>query len=185
MAIAPRLLLPTALLWAGAVSGAPAGDAPFGLAWGPLTSVPRPSMADREGNVTALFYVHGQPPASGSDTQQIVLEVCQEEGLQQVIWLSRPFAEAEIPSAYAAIYREGVRRYGAPRDDRPTQAVVWPTGRTLLAIRLVAGGGKRIIMIASGELYEKCSLEHEAATGHPATVHTADLLEARERGTAP
>jgi hypothetical protein len=34
----------------------------------------------------------GQPPASGSDTQQIVLEVCQEEGLQQVIWLSRPFA---------------------------------------------------------------------------------------------
>jgi len=64
-------------------------------------------MADREGNVTALFYVHGQPPASGSDTQQIVLEVCQEEGLQQVIWLSRPFAEAEIPSAYAAIYREG------------------------------------------------------------------------------
>lgn len=27
-------------------------------------------------------------------------------------------------------------------------------------------------MIASGELYETCSLEHEAATGHPATVHT-------------
>ncbi|ACS40426.1 MULTISPECIES: hypothetical protein [Methylobacteriaceae] len=180
-----RRALATAFLGAAGIPGALAGEAPFGLRWGPLTSVPKPSMADREGNVTALFYFQGRAPASGPDTEQVVLEVCGDEGLQQVIWFSRPFAEAELVPAYAAIYREGVRRYGEPQEAGLPNAVTWPAGRTLLAVRPAEGGGKRIVMVAAGELYEKCSSAHEAATGHPAARHTSDLLESRDRRMAP
>jgi hypothetical protein len=56
--------------------------------------------------------------------------------------------------------------------------VFWPEGHTLLAVRSVEGGRKRLIMIATGDQYEKCSAAHEAGAGHPATVHTSALLEA-------
>ncbi|MGX9984703.1 threonyl-trna synthetase [Methylobacterium fujisawaense] len=180
-----RYVCALTLFWVSSTVLTRAEDAPFGLSWGPVTTVPRPSMIDREANITALFYFRDQPPASGRDTQQVVLEVCQAEGLQQIIWVSRTFADSEIQSAYAAIYQEGIRRYGEPRVGGTPQATVWPDGRTLLAVRRVVDGGKRIIMVASGELYERCSLAHKAATGHPATVHISDLLEPWERLMAP
>lgn len=185
MAIAPRLLLPTALLWAGAVSGAPAGDAPFGLAWGPLTSVPRPSMADREGNVTALFYVHGQPRRPGptpskSSSRSVRRRVCSRS------------------SGSAGLSRR-------PRSRRPTQPSIGrgstlrrAAGRQADASGRLADGAD-----ASGDpprrgrrethhhdclgrtLREVLAGAGGRATGHPATVHTADLLEARERRIAP
>jgi hypothetical protein len=167
-----------ALLWLSSTAITQAVEAPFGLSWGPVTTVPKPSMADREANITALFYFHGQPPASGPDTQQVVLEICRDEGLQQVIWVSRNFPEAELPARYEPIYQEGVRRHGEPVKDSRSEIVVWPGGHTLLAIRSVEGGRKRLIMIAIGDQYEKCSAAHEADVGHPATVHTSALLEA-------
>lgn len=176
----PRVLSATLVMGLACMNNAVAADAdkaPFGLSWGPVTSVPRPSMADREGNVTALFYFHGQAPASGPDTQQVVLEVCRDEGLQQVIWVSQPFPEAELAAKYEPIYREGVRRHGEPLKDPRPDTVLWPTSRTLLAIRAAAGARKRLIMIATGDRYETCSAAHEIATGHPASVHTSALLD--------
>jgi hypothetical protein len=129
----PRVLSATLVMGLACMNNAVAADAdkaPFGLSWGPVTSVPRPSMADREGNVTALFYFDGQAPASGPDTQQVVLEVCRDEGLQQVIWVSQPFPEAELAAKYAPIYREGVRRHGEPLKDPRPDTVLWPTSRT-------------------------------------------------------
>jgi hypothetical protein len=41
---------------------------------------PRPKFA-RTG-----IYFRGHAPATGADTQEVVLEVCQDEGLQRVIW---------------------------------------------------------------------------------------------------
>jgi hypothetical protein len=137
-------------------------------------------MVDREGNITALFYFRDQPLTSDADTQEIVLEVCKDEGLQQVIWISRPLSAAELPSRYEVIYQEGVRRYGHPRDGTRPQTVLWPAGRTLLAIRKAAAGQQRLIMIASGEQYERCSNGHEAATGHRAAVHIYELLDGPE-----
>ena len=94
-------------------------EAPFGLSWGPGDGLcPKPSMADREANITALLYFHGQPPASGPGTQQVILEICRDEGLQQVIWVGQPFPETELAARYEPIYREGVQRYGEPMKDR-------------------------------------------------------------------
>jgi hypothetical protein len=173
----PRAAL-VPLLWLGCVSAAPAQDAPFGLAWGPVETVPKPSMVDREANITALIYLRGHPPASGPDTEEVVLEVCRDEGLQEVIWLSRPLTEAEMPSRYETIYREGVRRYGEPgtMDDEGT--VTWPAGRVLLTVRKVASGERRLMMVVRGDRYDACSGTHRALAGHPAGVHVSRLLDA-------
>ena len=166
----------SALLWLGCLAGACAQEAPFGLAWGPVTTVPKPSMVDREANITALIYLHDRPLASGADTDRVILEVCRDEGLQQVIWLSRPLSETELPSRYEAIYQEGVRRYGQPQGESASATVSWPSGRALLAVRKTIPGERRLAMIARGDRYEACSATHQAATGHPASLHASTLI---------
>ena len=172
-----------ALLWIGCLQGATAQEAPFGLEWGPVTTVPRPSKVDREANITALVYFHGRAPASGSDTEEVVLEVCRDEGLQQVIWLSRPLSEAELPSRYDAIYREGVRRHGQPLSAGAPGMVVWPGERILLAVGGGAPGERRLAMVSRGDRYAACSDAHEFATGHPAGLHASRLLDPRKEGS--
>ena len=153
------------------------GEAPFGLSWGPLTEVPKPSMVDREGNITALIYFHDRPPSTGRDTDRVVLEVCKDEGLQQVIWLSRPFSDVELPARYAAILQEGVQRHGTPREGDAPGTVAWPAARTFLAVRTSASGDRRLLMVSQGGRYAGCSATHEAMTGHPAGVHASRLLD--------
>ncbi len=170
------------LLWIGCLQGTTAQEAPFGLEWGPVTTVPRPSKVDREANITALVYFQGRAPASGPDTEEVVLEVCQDEGLQQVVWLSRPLSEADLPSRYEAIYREGVRRHGQPIGEAAPGMVVWPGGRTLLAVRRDASGERRLAMVSRGDRYAACSAAHASVTGHPAGLHVSRLLDPRKEG---
>lgn len=73
------------LLLLSACATAAAQEAPFGLVLGLMADVPRPSMVDREANVTALTYFHDRPLASGADTDRVILEVCRDDGLQQVV----------------------------------------------------------------------------------------------------
>ena len=166
--------LATALLSAASSSA----EAPFGLTWGPVTDVPRPSQVDREANITALVYFAGRPPASGRDTWQVVLEVCREEGLQQVIWFSRVLDEPQLASAYAAIHREGVQRHGQPRAGPFPHMVVWPSARTALAVREVPAQGRQLVMATTGDGYADCSERHRAEAGHPASEHVSKLLGA-------
>jgi hypothetical protein len=93
----------SALLWLGCLHGAHAQEAPFGLSWGPVDTVPKPSMVDREANITALTYFHDRPLAAGIDTDEVILEVCRDEGLQQVIWLSRAL-RGHLPGGRAAVW---------------------------------------------------------------------------------
>lgn len=153
-------------------------EAPFGLSWGPVTDVPKPSVVDREANVTALIYLHDRPLAAGADTDRVILEVCKEEGLQQVIWLSRPLSDAELPARYDAIYREGVRHHGQPRTDDVSGDAMWSSGQVFLTMRKATAGERRLAMVSRGPQYASCSVAHEAATGHPATLHGAGLLGA-------
>lgn len=164
------------LTWVVCLHGGHAQEAPFGLTWGPVDMIPKPSMVDREANVTSLTYFHDRPLASGADTAEIVLEVCRDEGLQQVIWLSRPLSEVELPSRYAAIYQEGVRLYGQPQSASGTETVSWPSGRALLTIRKAIPGEMRLAMLARGDRYGECSVAHQTATGHPATRHASGLI---------
>ena len=120
------------LLLSASATAAAAQEAHFGLAWGPVTDVPRASMIDREANVTALTYLHDKPhawaPIPTGDPGGL-----QDEGLQQVIWLGRPLPDAEFSARYDAILREGILRHGPPRSEAHWETVAWPKARTLLA----------------------------------------------------
>jgi len=64
-------------------------SAPFGFSWGPVDKVPTPSLASREENVTLLMYRRDRLPSDElRDTEEIVLEICKKEGLQQIVWIS-------------------------------------------------------------------------------------------------
>ncbi|MBE7243339.1 threonyl-trna synthetase [Methylobacterium radiotolerans] len=153
-----------------------AGEAPFGLAWGPVATVPRPLKVDREANLTALYYPRGWRPAVGSETAEVVLVVCREEGLQQVVWVGLPLAGEAFARARQAIHDEGVRRYGEPDPGPSPDSEVWPGGGAFLAIREVGDGRRELVMTTSGPGYATCSTAHRAATGHPAGAHVADLI---------
>ncbi len=155
---------------------APVAEAPFGFAWGPTTKVPRPSNIEREANLTALFYPRGWDPATGPATSEVILVVCRDEGLQQVVWVGLPMAGATLERTRQAIHAEGVRRYGEPGSGATSDSEVWPGGRALLASREVAGGHRELVMTSFGPDYAACSKTHRTETGHPAGTHMADLI---------
>jgi hypothetical protein len=164
--------------WAAfATSESASGDeAPFGLSWGPVDRIAPPSMVDREANLTGLFYFHDRPLASGTDTAQVILVVCRDQGLQQVIWVGRPLGDVAAASAWDAMRREGVQRHGEPRTGPGANALEWPEARTTLAMRMGNDGTRMLIMTVSGPGFAACSQVHRAATGHPAEAHVTDLL---------
>lgn len=153
-----------------------AGDAPFGLAWGPLSEVPRPLKADREANLTALYYPQGWRPATGSGTAQVILVICRTEGLQQVVWVGVPLSGDDLAKARRAIHEEGVRRYGEPEPGPTADAELWRGGQALLASRETADGRRELVMTTFGPGYPACSGTHHVEAGHPAGAHVAELI---------
>jgi hypothetical protein len=89
-------------------------------------------------------FVSGFPP-NFRETEEIVLEVCKNEGLQQIIWISRLLSETEERDKVQAILAEGMCRYGEAEISE--QGVVnWSAGRTVMARTLwvKSGGDDRI-----------------------------------------
>lgn len=160
----------------GPAAEIPDGEAPLGLAWGLVATVPRPWKLDREANLTGLYYPSGWGPATGSGTAEVVLVVCRDEGLQQVVWVGVPLSGEAFARARRTIHDEGVRRYGEPHPGATADSEVWPGGRALLASREAADGRRELVMTAFGPGYAACSQAHRAATGHPAGAHVADLI---------
>ena len=131
-----RARLLWAVLLAGGLLTVSAGafdqSAPFGLSWGPVVKVPKPSLATREDNLTVLVYRGDRVPNEVPDTEEVVLGVCKNEGLQQVIWISRFFSSAELNEKLEAVLAEGTRRYG--RAEISEQGIIsWNAGRTFAA----------------------------------------------------
>lgn len=150
-------------------------EAPFGLSWGPVDVVPRPSLARREENVTLLMYQNERLPSHLRDTEEIVLEICKTEGLQQIVWISRSLTELEAQAKRAALLSEGTRRYGAPEtDQRGIRS--WNAGRMLVAEVAVGDAMRRIIMVSYGPKFEACSNQHKALTGHGVSDHWMRFL---------
>jgi hypothetical protein len=88
-------------------------SAPFGFSWGSADKVPTPSLASREENVTLLMYRRDRLPGDElRDTEEIVLEICKKEGLQQIVWISGLLSAFEQRDKLDAIVAEGNRRYG-------------------------------------------------------------------------
>jgi hypothetical protein len=168
-------LLVTGFLVSG-VTYAAEPAAPFGFSWGPVQNIPRPSLAAREENITQLIYRRDRLPANElQDTDEIVLEVCKNEGLQQILWFSRSLSASEERGKLDAILAEGRRRFGTA-DKIDQDLVTWTAGRTTVARIAGAQDQFRLIMISTGPAFDSCSDAHRSATGHPVSDHWMRFL---------
>ena len=125
------------------------GSAPFGLAWGPLDKIPRPSLALKDVNVTVLLYRREQLPSELPDTEVILLDVCKKEGLQQISWASRSLQTDEAVSKFIRVLAVGGQRYG---ESKPTSggALGWENGRIETISVSESDGTHRILMVSRG-----------------------------------
>jgi hypothetical protein len=140
------------------------GSAPFGLAWGPLEKIPRPSLALKDVNVTVLLYRRERlPSVEIADTEVILLDVCKKEGLQQISWASKPLSTDEAVSIFMRVLAVGGQRYG---ESKPTSggAVGWENGRIEALIVSELDGTRRILMVSRGPDFDACSAEHDRAS---------------------
>jgi hypothetical protein len=149
-------------------------SAPFGLSWG-LDKLPSPSSATKHANIMVLVY-RGDRLPSGElrDTEEIVLQVCEKEGLQQVIWISRLLSTSEERDRLESILAEGTRRNGAFEITEQGR-VQWNGGQTVVA----AGSnnqGHRIFMASSGPRIDSCSKQH----GHQISDHWMQFLSSAD-----
>jgi hypothetical protein len=147
-------------------------SAPFGFSWGPVDKVPAPSLATRHDNITLLIYRRDRLPSDElRDTEEIVLQVCEKEGLQQIIWISRFLSTAEEHNKLASILAEGTRRCGKVEEGE-RGIVKWNGGQTALAAVSTDQGVHRIFMASSGPAVDACSEEH----GHQVSDHWMQFL---------
>ena len=134
-------------------------------------------MVDREANLTGLYYFHDRPLASGPDTVEVVLVVCREQGLQQVVWVGRPLdGPAHVTATRGHPARGGAPQRRTAPGPRLGVAGIWLSGRAVLATRTLPDGTRGLVMSVSGPDYAACSESHRTAKGHPAGAHMADLI---------
>jgi hypothetical protein len=147
-------------------------SAPFGFSWGPIDKVPTPSLATRHANITLLIYRRDRLPSDEiPDTEEIVLQVCKKEGLQQIIWISNFLSDSEEHAKLGSILEEATRRYGKAEVSEGG-IIHWNRGQTMLAAVSNDQGLHRIFMASSGPRLDTCSEEH----GHPVSDHWMQLL---------
>ena len=159
------------------VEPATAQDAPYGLSWGPVDKIPRPSTAEREANITALVYRGDTLPTGTADTSEIVLELCANEGLQSVIWVSRPLSESEGRQKWAAIIAEGDRRHGAHVVDPGGTRISWPGERVSVVFAHASNDAAHVLMMSKGPAFETCSADHFNATNHALPKHFEEIVK--------
>jgi hypothetical protein len=146
---------------------ASAQEAPFGFHWGDrLASLPKATKILREKNITALLYKRENVPAVFPDTEEITLKVCDAEGLQQILWVSRLLSGEDARRQFASTYAEGVRRYGEAEEGDPGNGTAsWSKARVTMFAKLAEPGFYRIFMIQDGPAFQACAKTHD--TGGP------------------
>ena len=156
----PRLFVDVALAGMLAIGsfGIHAQPAPFGLNWGDhLEALPRASSRTKEKNITLLLFKMDRA-AGYRDTDEIVLKVCDKEGLQQSIWTGRPLSGEDARRNFASAYAEAVRRYGKPdQGDAASGTASWNSARVTMFAKLVEPGYYRILMIMDGPAFKACT----------------------------
>lgn len=164
------------VLIAVTLTSALAQDAPFGFAWGSVDKIPKPWTAQREANITSLFYDRSSSFAAAPDTDQVIVEICRTEGLQEVIWVSRHFSPDELSRKFQLAHLQGIERYGEPKQLSDPMTETWKDGRVFLGASKGLEGQQRLIMVMRGDLFDQCSAEHQAEAGHPAELHARNFL---------
>lgn len=127
--------------------------------------------------MTALIYRGDKLPAGTADTSEIVLEVCANEGLQNVIWVSRPLSESEGEHKWAAIIAEGDRRHGAHVAHPDGNRVSWPGDRISVVFARASSGAVHVLMMSGGPASEACSASHFDATNHTLARHFEEVVK--------
>jgi hypothetical protein len=90
------------------------------------------------------------------DTEEIVLEVCEKEGLQQIVWVSKFLSASEEQHELEAILAEATRRYG--KAEMAERGIIrWNAGQTALAVISNDQGLNRIVMVSVGPGFDTCS----------------------------
>jgi hypothetical protein len=83
----------------------------------------------KDANVTILVYRRDRLPSNQMpDTEVVLLDVCDKEGLQQISWTSRALSSDEAIAKFAQIVAQGVQAYGESKPT-PEGAVAWENGR--------------------------------------------------------
>jgi hypothetical protein len=138
-----------------------AQEAPFGFQWGDR-SLPKPSEIVQQKNVTALLYKRDAVPEQLRDTEEVILKVCDAEGLQQVITVGRLLSGEDARRKFALIYAEGTRRYGEADEGDPAGGTAsWSSARVTMFAKLAEPGFYRIFMIVDGPAFHACAKEHD------------------------
>jgi hypothetical protein len=147
--------------------------APFGFSWGPIDKVPTPSLATRHANITLLIYRRDRLPSDElRDAEEIILQVCKTEGLQQIIWISKLLSTSVEHDKLESIMAESTRRYG--KAEATERGIIqWNGGQTMVAAVSNDQGLHRIFMASSGPGLDTCSQEH----GHPVSDHWMQFLQ--------
>lgn len=150
-------------------------EVPYGLSWGPVDNVPLPSLAVREENIDILLYRRERLPSGLRDTEEVILEICKNEGLQQIVWIGQPLTDSEARIKKEIIVSEGVRRYGSPKTGA-RGIIEWLVSRTAMLESPVSPGVRRIIMVSYGPDLVSCSDQHKILTGHTVKDHWLRFL---------
>ena len=123
--------------------------------------MPKPSEVLREKNITALVYKSDMMPNHMREAEEIILKVCDQEGLQQVIWMSRLLSGADARRKFALIYAEGARQYGDADEGIPTGGTAsWSSARVTMFSKLAEPGFYHIFMIQDGPAFASCAKDH-------------------------
>lgn len=114
----------------------------------------------QEKNITALLYRRDTIPEHISDAEEIILKICDQEGLQQVIWVSRLLSGEDARRKFAVIYAEGAHRYGEADDGDPAGGTAsWISVRVTMFAKLADPGFYHIFMIQDGPAFHICGKE--------------------------
>lgn len=137
---------------------------PFGLAWGPVEKIPRPSLAFKDSNVTVLSFQRERLPADAPpSTEVILIDVCKSEGLQQISWASKALSTDEAVLMLNRIANVGNQHFGGKASVEGGD-ISWDNGKTELRSVSESEGVHRILMVSRGPDFDACSIEHDKGT---------------------
>lgn len=106
----------------------------------------------------ALLYQRARVPKNLPDTDEMILKVCDQEGLQQVIRVSELSSGEDARRKFALAYNEAARRYGDPDEGDPANGTAsWNATRITKFAKLAEPGFHRIVLIQDGPAFGDCA----------------------------
>jgi hypothetical protein len=146
-----------------------AADAPYGFKWSQeAEALPKPSASNADTNIKELTYRDSRLPAQSTDTETVIVEVCDGFGLQQVRSISHSFTLSAAVYEFLDIYEQSALQYGdADQADFDHGTAAWSAQH--IDMRMVPDENDkddyRILMVTDGPQFATCEAEHARIIG--------------------